>query len=528
MPAPTPKEGTFRLASSPTAIAFLCVAVAFAVYGPALSNQFVNEDALLLNDGLALVQDPRRLPEIRPLGYFRPIWSSWIALFVGAFGTEPRPFFVAGILLHAGAGWCLWRLARRIAGGTTTPLVAALSFLCFYAQCEAVLWMSAQNTALVVLLTIVAVELHLRAVERGGARDGAWTALAAGAALFTKESAVVLFAWLPLAEALVHGPRSLFTRRSLVRALWLALPAIAFLVANDRVVSALLAPLGLEDVPSRASRAHLGNTRFERVAGTLAWLASPATHVGQESSPLAGGALAAGAAVLTALLARRLLRPAILALLLAATALYPAAITSLQTPSPCRIWYGPTVGAALALGLLVASVVERARAHGAGRPATAACAVVLAVFLVLHARSVRFANERYYEPQAFHQTAMARALGAYRPSPGGSRTILLLEPPLENVGHLRNFLRLYHGIPPASVQPAHVRLDAASDWLLDEGARNPDWSFLLWDMDAAAFVAADRIPERTAPHFAESLGYPLDRPERTQITVYRIEWAAPR
>ncbi|HZM00846.1 MAG TPA: hypothetical protein VFD43_11405 [Planctomycetota bacterium] len=394
------------LAERPLAVLAACLGLAFCVYWPSLSDGFYNDDALFLNMSARVLEQPARLFTERPLGYFRPGWLAYMAAQKAVFGLAPAGYHVVGVVLHGLAGFLVWLLARRLLRDGAAALAAAAAFLCLFAHSEAVYWIAAHNSTLAAGLCVGAVLLHLRAIETGRASAALLTAAVVLLALWTKEPSAVLLAWLPLSELLTAGWRSPFTRAGLLRAALIAAAVGVFVLSNPSVGTAFQGKDQLANTEIRATFAFLEPGRvLEACATLLSPLPEPRSHAG----PGPGGAALSALALLLplAVVARLrppLLRPTALALLLMLTAMVPASMTRLQQPNGSRLYYFPTVGAALLLG------VALALARGS-RPLRAGLAVALAAFLGWHVAAIRASGARDYGPISAAQTRTAEELG---------------------------------------------------------------------------------------------------------------------
>lgn len=171
------------------------LAITAAIFLPALSFGFVCDDG----DQIVSMQ-PRYVWSALPsyftsdvwsysffvkTNYYRPGFLTWLLLNSRLFGLNTMLWHAAAIALHLTATLLLYFLARRITGDFAVAGAAALLFGVHPAHVEAVAWVSGATEPLFACLAISAILCQIR-----GWRAGAL--LLFGAALFTKETAIVL------------------------------------------------------------------------------------------------------------------------------------------------------------------------------------------------------------------------------------------------------------------------------------------------------------------------------------------------
>jgi hypothetical protein len=500
----------------------ILLGAALACYGPALGNGFYLDDAVFLNQARDILEDPARVWTARGMHFVRPVWNAFNAAEFAAFGLNPAGYFAAGILLLASTGFLVWLVARRVLPGEAAPLVAALAFVGSFAYSEATLWMCAQSSLLVVACTVLAVHFHLRAIEKGGWLGPALTALAVLAALFAKESGITVLVWIPLAEASCFGWRHCFTRRALARYAAIGVAAALYLLSHQWLLDTLLRP---SEVDRSATRATGANITLGRVAGTFAWLFSPVLQTADDLRPWLGALLAA-VAIATVLLARReAARAVLLGTGLAVTGLFQASSFSLPIPSSARHYALSGVGAALVVGSLFAVFWRSGPGSRRGPRLGSVGLCLIALYLGLHARSIHALNARLFRPDSRAQTGLARELGKVVRDERGS-AVYLVEPPIENVAHLRHMLRLFHGLDPARVTSFHRPREAAARWLSHLAAAEPGAVALEWD-EGKGLVPVRKIqPPRRRRYELASIEAATDASCARDVGIMRI--ACPR
>lgn len=470
----------------------LCLLLALIAYAPALGNGFYNDDALFLNHAGRVLNRPSALLTERPLNYFRPVWGAWISLERALFGLAPAGYHALGILLHGLVGFGVWRLGRRLVSDPLAALVGALCFVAFFAQAEATLWIAAHNSSLMTGLMVLAVLCHLRAVRSGKLGDALLTGLVVLATLFTKEPGLFALVWMVLAEIALHGVRSCISRRGWVRAAVLLPVVAAYVVWNPRLADAFAGSDALADAGVRAS---LGQVTADRMLGAAAWLFSPLPHVPADLDLSRGVAVLGVALLLVAWLRRELLGPALTSVLILLAGMIPACVTRQQHFSGSRLYYLPTVGAALLLTCVAAALRApdpRRLAAGAARGLRVVAVLALAGYLVLQVRAIHEFNARDYGLISNLQVRTVQQLGEPLSQAGGS-DVLVLEPWVENVGHLREFLRLYHGVAPWRVTRSAIPRKGAGAWLERQRSLDPGLQILDWS-DADGLVPATSVP----------------------------------
>jgi hypothetical protein len=487
---------------------------------------------MFLNMAANVLDAPSRLFTERPLGYFRPAWLAYVAVQKAAFGLAPLGYHVVGVALHGLVGFLVYLLVLRALRDAQAARCAALVFLWLYPHSEAVLWIAAHNSTLACGLCVGALLLHLRAVESRRLSHALLTALVVLLALWTKEPSAVLLAWLPLGEMLLVGWRSPFSRQGLLRGGLIAVAVAVFVLSNPAIGTAFRGQDELQNAEVRATFAFLEAGRVLQACVTML---SPVAEPGSHAGPGALGALLCALALLAPLalvawLRRDLLRPTALALLLLVTAMVPASMTRLQQPNGSRLYYFPTVGAALLVGVLVTMVFRPLRARRARRAdALLGLALVCGavVFLNLHVRAIRRSDERDYLPVSRAQTRLARDIGPVLAESQG-HLVILLEPWIDNLLHLQEFLALYHGVDRARVQRFVQPRAEAAQWLRRQVQADPGARILDWD-DARGLVLVGAVPvERLPPTRNAAPGEPhvAPLPKLPHATAYRIAPAA--
>lgn len=189
----------------------------------------------LTEDGMTYVKSASGEPDLavnrmlRPLAYVTFLWNYELG------GFSPRGYRVVNILLHAGCGLLLYgllmQLGTKLAGqgrlrkdsAVFIAVTASLIFTAHPLATESVTYIVQRFTSMGAFLLLLALVLHLRALEAGTRlRSGLWQAGAVVvtlAGMLTKEDVFTL----PLLALMIHG---LVLRSGWTMALRRALPLL--------------------------------------------------------------------------------------------------------------------------------------------------------------------------------------------------------------------------------------------------------------------------------------------------------------
>jgi len=149
----------------------LFVAVALAVYAPALDGGFLWDDdahvtkpELRTADGLLRIwTDPTATQQYYPLTH------SGFWLQSRGFGDDPRGYHVVNVVLHAISAWLAWLILRRLSA--PGALLAATVFLVHPVQVESVAWITELKNSLSGAFYLAAALVYLRYAPPGQAPD---------------------------------------------------------------------------------------------------------------------------------------------------------------------------------------------------------------------------------------------------------------------------------------------------------------------------------------------------------------------
>jgi hypothetical protein len=169
-------------------LATLC----FVAYMPAFNNGFISDDYVILERLRALKENFWYLFSIPP-DNFRSTTYVFFGLLEAAFGYHSAFFYAFTILVHFGNSVLLGKLIHLVTGRTRTAILAATLFAVFQNPQEAVMWLAGMSDALLGFSVLCALILQLKGRYLLGA-------LAYLAALFSKESALILLPLLVLCE----------------------------------------------------------------------------------------------------------------------------------------------------------------------------------------------------------------------------------------------------------------------------------------------------------------------------------------
>jgi len=216
--------------------------------------------------------------------YYRPLQVVLLSWIDARFGTEPRPFRVAGLAVGVLALGLFASFARQLGAAAWAALVASLVVAAHPVGIETYVWIAGGSGALCALFAIGALAAALAAVRRESRLHavlfGAASLVALLAALLSKERAVVepllllaTFAAIVLARRRREPPHQGIDRRRAagLLALHVALVCSYFFAWRPQILGAARVPLPL-----------LGGDLFTQWAsavanwpGRLAWLFVP-------------------------------------------------------------------------------------------------------------------------------------------------------------------------------------------------------------------------------------------------------------
>ncbi len=267
------------------ALALLAAVLAFAVFIPALSNEFVNwDDKPVLLDitewrGLGAEQLGWMFTTYH-YGHYQPI--TWLTYGVDylVWGMNPTGFHLTNNLFHAANTLLVYFvsliLLRRAFEGRATSLLhlgallATLLFALHPLRVESVAWVTERRDLVSAFFLLLTVLTYLKAMAPGQTRRWVWLSVALGIYLISMVSkvggaplpvALLVLDWYPL-RRLGPTPRYWFNRDSLVVAMekvpFLIIAVGLSIVTIVRQTGEWMLPLQHHDFTARVAQAFYG------------------------------------------------------------------------------------------------------------------------------------------------------------------------------------------------------------------------------------------------------------------------------
>jgi hypothetical protein len=169
-------------------------AAAVLAYAPAINNGFIADDYMILHRIDLIKADPLYLLDVVPEN-FRLTSYAIFGLLKSVFRYDYRPFYAFNIFVHVVNCLLLGSLVLEVTQDERLSSLSALLFAVFQAPQEAVMWLAAMNETLLAFFVFLTLLLWFRG------RHG-WAAVSFFAALFSKESAVIVLLIVPLTDIL--------------------------------------------------------------------------------------------------------------------------------------------------------------------------------------------------------------------------------------------------------------------------------------------------------------------------------------
>jgi hypothetical protein len=222
---------------SPRLVALVVVlAGALLAHGRSLGHGFVYDDHRFIERNAALEHlgdvgrfftDPTTASAAQGVepDVWRPLRTLAFAVDRALFGLDPRGWHASSLLLHLVNAALVWLLLRRIfardpdgrrrseAAASTAAAAGALLFAVHPVTVECVAWVSSRGDLLAWTLALLALEV----AARPGRRATVAVVVLGALACLAKESAVVLFALLPLHRAALPADARPSGRETAVR-----------------------------------------------------------------------------------------------------------------------------------------------------------------------------------------------------------------------------------------------------------------------------------------------------------------------
>ncbi len=238
------------------------LAVTALVYCATVRFEFVYDDEGQIVQN-ALVRSWRFVPQYfqgnvwqylfpgEPANYYRPLNVLWFRVNDALFGLHPAGWHAMSVLLHVLATFLAYRVARRLTGRPFVAAAAALVFGVHPMRHEVVAWVSGTTESLWSVLFLAAFLAYLRSRGEYRAR---WIALSCalyGAALLSKETAIMLPVII-FAHAFIYGSQSASDQlaswsqrlmRATVLGITYAPVAIAYLIVRVMVLHGFSHPV---------------------------------------------------------------------------------------------------------------------------------------------------------------------------------------------------------------------------------------------------------------------------------------------
>jgi hypothetical protein len=190
---------------------FICFALVVAAYIPCLNNGFIADDYVALQTVDLLKTDPLYLFRVPPTNFRSTSFVAYTVLKQLA-GYRAELFYGFNILLHFTNVLLLWHLLTILTEDEFVAAVASALFAVVQGPQEAVMWIAAMNETLLGLFVLLTLILWRKQRFR-------WSALCYVLALFSKESAMVTLALVPMIH--LYKKEKPFTREYL----WLVVPS---------------------------------------------------------------------------------------------------------------------------------------------------------------------------------------------------------------------------------------------------------------------------------------------------------------
>ncbi|MGA9529738.1 MAG: tetratricopeptide repeat protein [Terriglobales bacterium] len=135
-----------------------------------------------------------------PNSYYRPLFLVWMLLNYQAFGPNPMGWHLAGVLLHAGVTWLVYRLAVRELQDGLAAGFAAIIFALHPVHVEGVVWISGLNEPLYAAFFVATLLCYFRWKDGDGDEWMAASLICFALSMLAKETAIIAPAMVLLYE----------------------------------------------------------------------------------------------------------------------------------------------------------------------------------------------------------------------------------------------------------------------------------------------------------------------------------------
>jgi hypothetical protein len=159
-------------------------------YLPAFDNGFISDDYVILGRLDSLQHDVLFLFQVPP-ECFRLTSYLCFGILKSLFGYQAAWYYAFNLVLHLINSILLWKLLARVTRSSRVALLAAAIFASAQGHQEAIMWLAAMNETLLGLCLLACLLLWDQDLY-------GWGAVMFFAGLFSKESALIFLALLPL------------------------------------------------------------------------------------------------------------------------------------------------------------------------------------------------------------------------------------------------------------------------------------------------------------------------------------------
>jgi len=179
---------------------FLSISI-FAIYGKSLSYQFVDYDTPeLITDRMDFISDYRNIPSFflsscfgyGQDAYYRPILTLSFAFNAFVSGSNPEFYYLTNIVLFILSIYCIYLFLRELKFDNVVLKFVCLAAAVHPACVSSVVWIPARNDTLLIIFLSLSFLFFVRYVQIQKTKHLIYSSLLFMAALFTKETAVIL------------------------------------------------------------------------------------------------------------------------------------------------------------------------------------------------------------------------------------------------------------------------------------------------------------------------------------------------
>ena len=205
------------LPESTAAILLTLAGLCAIAYLPAVNNGFISDDYVILERVRVWGTDFSFVFQLSP-ERFRITSYLAFGMLKWLFGYHAPGFYAFAILLHFLNSALVWRFLSLMTGSPRVAVLGAMIFCVGQSPQEAMMWLAGMNEALLAFFLLVALLFWIR-------KEFLWSSVACLAALFSKESGIVILLFLPL--TIFAAVRRLFRQWHF---LYIAIPSLIFSV----------------------------------------------------------------------------------------------------------------------------------------------------------------------------------------------------------------------------------------------------------------------------------------------------------